>query len=481
MDSIDRRQLARVMVIIVVMNLIPFAGQIVVGGFGALFGSGISLPALHNPLQSSQEVFGGYATATEYHQAVSREQTLMLASLIGSFVLILGAIELFRRYGREYRSVFDEEYWRDAPDPYLHPAAVARIRSWGKEDLDIPVALLHLASLGALRIVDVPDAQGRAGTYADRAIIRVPGFDVSTLSEIDRKVMRFVFQEVGGGAKSGEDPEHRVVLARMIDEGAFIDLGIPAGMKVNSAEAETSAAASRRRARYATVSRNHETDAVLFTDFARRAERSPNAYHVFDWGIHDAITREAETVDPFEPQGERLQRFFIIAAFIVLALAVTASMFMVRYGLAVLILGVVDCLVLAGLGAFMRRRSTVANEIEAKSAALERWLGDFSKLDEARFDDVEKWGTMLVYAVAFGIADDPLRALAALGPEGSEGHAVGASFRWRDAAEVFARFAAALGASSRKTSREADEDSPEAREAVARRDAAFDPDEYELG
>ena len=44
--------------------------------------------------------------------------------------------------------------------------------------------------------------------------------------------------------------------------------------------------------------------------------------------------------------------------------------------------------------------------------ALERWLEDFTNLDEAVPGDLILWNKMLVLAVAFGVSDEVLRQLA---------------------------------------------------------------------
>lgn len=56
--------------------------------------------------------------------------------------------------------------------------------------------------------------------------------------------------------------------------------------------------------------------------------------------------------------------------------------------------------------------SPEAVELLNRCQALERWLEDFTNLDEAVPDDLILWNKMLVLAVAFGVSDEVLRQLA---------------------------------------------------------------------
>ena len=77
--------------------------------------------------------------------------------------------------------------------------------------------------------------------------------------------------------------------------------------------------------------------------------------------------------------------------------------------------------VLAGLGcsiasavlaATAKQYSSETIELLNRCQALERWLEDFTNLDEAVPDDLILWNKMLVLAVAFGVSDEVLRQLA---------------------------------------------------------------------
>lgn len=59
-----------------------------------------------------------------------------------------------------------------------------------------------------------------------------------------------------------------------------------------------------------------------------------------------------------------------------------------------------------------KQHSPEAVELLNRCQALERWLEDFTNLDEAVPDDLILWNKMLVLAVAFGVSDEVLRRLA---------------------------------------------------------------------
>lgn len=64
-----------------------------------------------------------------------------------------------------------------------------------------------------------------------------------------------------------------------------------------------------------------------------------------------------------------------------------------------------------------KQHSPEAVELLNRCQALERWLEDFTNLDEAVPDDLILWNKMLVLAAAFGVSDEVLRRLADAVPE----------------------------------------------------------------
>lgn len=76
------------------------------------------------------------------------------------------------------------------------------------------------------------------------------------------------------------------------------------------------------------------------------------------------------------------------------------------------LLGIGMSVTAAIIGATAKMYSSEAVELLNRCQALERWLEDFTNLDEAVPDDLILWNKMLVLAVAFGVSDEVLRQLA---------------------------------------------------------------------
>lgn len=77
-----------------------------------------------------------------------------------------------------------------------------------------------------------------------------------------------------------------------------------------------------------------------------------------------------------------------------------------------IVLGAVLAIAAAVIAERTKVHSPEAVELLNRCQALERWLEDFTNLDEAVPDDLILWNKMLVLAVAFGVSDEVLRQLA---------------------------------------------------------------------
>lgn len=324
--------------------------------------------------------------------------------LTGVLASVAAAFGIFRRHGKEYRPVFQEKYWRDVPDPNLHPAVVAQLYSWGDSSNDIPVTLLHLANRGDIKLVHVPDEKGRYGRHGDWGIIRT-NEKIDDLTEIDLLVRKLVFDVVGQGKKKGSKKKgNRKVLDALYESGAWRQYGSSTGIELDPL------AAALEPAR-----KSHEADAVLFSDFEARAKAAPSTFEKKIKGINEAVQQEVERQQLFEKKGTTLQMVLwgVAAAVALLGFGLGVSLDLPWLYWVILIGGVIA---IGSFAWFMRRRTPPANEVAAKCEALKRWLTDFSKLNEAPPSDVKKWGELMVYAAAFGVADETLAQLRAVQP-----------------------------------------------------------------
>ena len=346
-----------------------------------------------------------FVTAQEAEARAKRIYNGIGTGIIGA--IVLAVIGLFRRFGKEYRPQFTEKYWRDVPDPNLHPAVVARLHAWGGSQRDIPVVLMRLAQLGAIQLVEVPDEQGRYGRHGDYAIIRTEAADGIALGPIDRAAMNLLFGTIGHGELEGlseQDRSVRRVLDAMVESGQWRNYGSATGLQFDPVAAALVPAQS-----------THRDQAVLFGEFKARAKADPEDVAAAWDELTNAINEEVRALHVYEEPGKWLQ---IALWFLALFLAIPGVLFGAAFGTAwfwaALAAGTATIVACAWN---MRRRTHAANEITAKCKALRRWLKDFSKLDEAPPSDVRKWGELMVYAAALGVADEALGQLRKAQPQ----------------------------------------------------------------
>ena len=107
----------------------------------------------------------------DWSDQANRTRVLSLAFVIGCGVvcvlLLAWALRAYFKYGREYQPRFTDEYWRDVPDPSIHPAAIGRLWRWDRESQDdFTATLMHLAHVGAIRIA--AGGAGRVRAHEDR-------------------------------------------------------------------------------------------------------------------------------------------------------------------------------------------------------------------------------------------------------------------------------------------------------------------------
>lgn len=296
----------------------------------------------------------------------------MIAITIISLACSALALVIFFRYGREYRPKFTEKYWRDVPARDIHPAVVTRIWNWNKPDKDIPVTLLHLSEIGVIRLVRLPEHTPKK--QSDFAIIKATDFK-GTLTKIDERFLKFLF---------GALPK---------------EVGQNAGAR------------SIQRDNIERIKKEHQTnDVVLLSDFERYKKQSPERFSHNTQGVQREIDKQVKNLKAFEDDGPS---FGVLLGMIVAGLLFGIFIVNGKFpDLAIwsfeLLAVIILCIV---LGIFMTRRSPRANEIAAKSAALKRWLEDFSLLNERPITDVKLWGQLMVYAAGFGVAGKALSQL----------------------------------------------------------------------
>lgn len=285
----------------------------------------------------------------------------IIAFIVISLALIVWAILMFLRHGRELKPEFQDEYWRDMPDKSLHPAVVGRCWRFDQESTDdLTATLMHLSALGAIAI--------NKGTYQQKGIFgrqkdvegmyltRIPAVADTLTDELDTRAMKLIFDTVAGGKDS-----------------------------LWMSEIQT----------YAKDHAEHFTEEVK------------------SWqGVLTARSLQAEI---FEPKGPHRRTVMNLVAIVYGVIGVVACMATVNF--LPLIAVIPTVLVLLVFARFMERRTRKGAELQAHSKALRSWLRDFTHTDEQPPTGVKVWGEFMVYAYLFGVAEQVIKQLKITMPE----------------------------------------------------------------
>lgn len=323
------------------------------------------------------------AWANDANATRSRSVMLYVGFFGVCMIFVIVAVVLFFKFGREYKPKFKEEYWRDVPDPKVHPLVVKYNESWGTITTeDFSTELMHLTEIGAIYlgrgsfskpVVELPTAfrTAAASLFGQQAVderiaqggyVNVEDYYVAKLpaandlrNPIDMAALDLVFGRVGGGA-----------------------------------------------------------DSVWLESFKLFGKRDPAfAQACFDsW--RRTVSQQGGLAQLIEKPGRKLRgtigsiSLLIGIVSMILGAQVSNVFFL---GLAVTVLTYLFIV------RFMPRRSRRGCELHAKAQALEKWLKDFTLLDERLPEDVKTWGSFMVYATMFGIADQVIDALRVRLPE----------------------------------------------------------------
>ncbi len=291
----------------------------------------------------------------------NRQRMLSLGFVIACGVvcvlLIAWALWRYFKYGKEYAPDFTDDYWRDVPDPNLHPAVIGRLWRWDRESPDdFTATLMHLARIGAVRI-DKGSYAGKHGKRVDDYYItRLSATAGEPMTPIDVAALDFLFGKVAEGQQS-------------LWFGSIGKYG-----------------------------KDHAED---FTEGMKT------------W--QGVVSTETNKRDFFELKSKRLQGRMIAVAVVLFLMGGAIALFTDNF--LSLAFVVPTSLVLGVIANYMPRRSVYGNNVVAKCKALRNWLRDFSSLDESPPTDVKVWGEFMVYAYVFGIAGKVMKELRVSVPE----------------------------------------------------------------
>jgi uncharacterized membrane protein len=284
--------------------------------------------------------------------------------LAGALALAAGLLAVFLfwyKYGREYRPDFDGDYYRELPADYS-PAELGILWRFGTTTTaDLTATILDLAQKGYVTLEE--DTLGKKKAFLESygskySIIRKTK-DFTALSEHERQVMDFLFQQVAGSS--------RKVGFKDIEDYAM---------------------------------HNHES----FLAFWKRWKGQLKAQGL-ELGFFDPLTDHAKVLEISVGLG--------LCGFSVLAYTGAFYILFVALGL--------PGLVLVGAGAELRRRSQRGVNDFARWQAFRRFLLHFSEMKKATIPSLAIWEHYLVYAVTLGVAREVIQQLQVVYPSLTDG------------------------------------------------------------
>ncbi len=278
---------------------------------------------------------------------------LLLAILV-SLAACVWAVWNFIRYGKELKPQFIDEYWRDEPVLGEHPAVIGRLCRFDKEESsDFTVTIMHLANEGALLINKGEYPRGKK-VVQDYYITRVDSYIPH--SEIDRKALSILFDDIAGG-------NNTLWLA--------------------------------------SIKQYAKSNPAVFAESMQTWQ-----------GLVSAQTIQGEYFESYS-KSKKFTTLGVAGVLFVLCLCVAV----IFENFLVLIPGIIAGVVVAVLAHFMERRTQKGADAYARCKALEKWLTEFSSLDERPVLDLKVWGKFMVYAYLFGVADKAIKELRSAIPE----------------------------------------------------------------
>lgn len=338
------------------------------------------------------------AWADEANRERMKGRLGILGTLLAGLAAIVWGVVMFFRHGREHKPTQKLDYWRDEPEKGVHPAVIARLWKWNKEDADqISATIMHLANEGAFQVSRSTYEQ-KGGllrgsrTVQDYCLTLNPNYVPTT--SIDRATIDLLFNKAGSGGQ-------QMWLHELKDYAT----STPTGCR-------------------ATIEHWHEK----LTDMVQ------------DQGYFDDDSSAA--------QGTMRAAAFIVAACAIVGTWFTESLLPVALLVPALVLGI--------LGRFVSRRTQKGADVYERCRALRRWLTEFTAINERPASDVKVWGLFMVYAYIFGVADKAIAELRKVAPDffaqqermmQSDGSYVPFYYYYHSAPGAGSSFADALGSS----------------------------------
>lgn len=304
------------------------------------------------------------------------------------------AFALTRRakYNRDFRPRFDDKYFRDVPTSD-HPAVLGALYNGGSpEAKELTATLMRLTDEGVVRLDRVKTK--RRGLLGDKVeedyrvswVGEIPqagaGEEGRVAREIDDATLSFLFDEVSAEKDDDGTPD------------LFFS--------------ELEAFAKRRSERYADILGDWQgvVEGAYLERFAGRGLKGYGKGALAILGVACVMC-------------------CIVCGFMLIRAEASLPIILATV-LAPCIALIVVALVVHG----MRDVNREAIETKAKLDALERWLREFTRLEEAVPSDVVLWNRLLVMAVVLGVADEVIEQLKVALPEVLENPYLMPTYSW---------------------------------------------------
>lgn len=304
---------------------------------------------------------------------------IVAAAAVALSILLI--IRIRKNYRRTHTPLFQDKYFRDVPTAD-HPAVLGALHRDGKADVDdFTATLMHLTNNGVVKLEKVNVK--KSGIFKDKV-------------EEDYRLT-----QVGEPGHATGTPE--AVAASKVDKAAIHMLF----EKIAPATDESS---------------EHESS-LYFSRIEKYAKDHPEGYSkAYDnW----KNTIEGQYLSRFRgsTKGTGRGKLGVIVALDCVVLPLVFVLVLVLFGMPWYVtLGIVAALEACGLVAIvvmskLKPLTKEGVEVAAKLDGLERWLKEFTRLDEAVPRDVVLWNRLLVMAVSLGVADEVIKQLKMVAPE----------------------------------------------------------------
>ncbi|MCL2504210.1 MAG: DUF2207 domain-containing protein [Coriobacteriia bacterium] len=294
-------------------------------------------------------------------RARKREALFTIILVASSVVVLILAIFVYIKHGRQHKAQFQGQYYREDPRPDLHPAVIGALwKSNVIEDSFIAATLMDLADKGVIHMTPLEvEKSGVKGLFGGKertyALTRIPG-TAGKETPLDKQLLDLLFNTVAAGQ-----------------------------------------------------------DSLILSQLSVYAKANPESFseQVRVW--KSAVSEEADRQGFFDASNTKWQSL-VFALTGILGVVTVFAMLLVK-SKASLIVVVPTLIALVVLGAKMGRLSAEGNELYQMYTAVRNFLKDFSRLHEAPPSSVVLWNRFLVLAVIFGIAAEVIKQLRVALPE----------------------------------------------------------------